>query len=269
MPPEVPTPGLPQNFGWLPPQLAEFTTIAIDLDLTPSYILPPQFDEPLTANVRETRLLAQSPFVKTIGKLDLTVTTEGWKFPSPPIEYAPRAGNAKQESVRPVGRRVVDLPTLPDGQPMPDGLKPRIRTGPTADHVLIKDRLLYLLQPPLDGLFNGRQLEVPFEPFPYQLEGIAFLMPRHAALLADEMGLGKTAQAILALRLLYHQGVVTKALIVMPKPLVHNWARELKLWAPDLPFEVFDGDADDRRRVWLVSNCPLKLINYETLTRDS
>ena len=40
----------------------------------------------------------------------------------------------------------------------------------------------------------------------YQLEGIAFLMPRHAALLADEMGLGKTAQAILALRLLFHQG---------------------------------------------------------------
>ncbi len=270
MPPnEVPTPGLPLNFGWLPPQLAEFTTIAIDLDLTPTYILPPQFDEPLTANVRETRLLAQSPFVKTIGKLDLAVTTEGWKFPSPPIEYAPRAANANSESVRPVGRRVVDLPTLPDGQPMPDGLKPRIRTGPTTDHVLIKDRLLYLLQPPLDGLFNGRQLEVPFEPFPYQLEGIAFLMPRHAALLADEMGLGKTAQAILALRLLYHQGVVTKALIVMPKPLVHNWARELKLWAPDLPFEVFDGDADDRRRVWLVSNCPLKLINYETLTRDA
>ena len=30
---------------------------------------------------------------------------------------------------------------------------------------------------------------------PYQMLGIAFLMPRHAALLADEMGLGKTAQA--------------------------------------------------------------------------
>ena len=42
---------------------------------------------------------------------------------------------------------------------------------------------------------------MPFQPFPYQLEGIAFLMPRHAALLADEMGLGKTVQAILALRL--------------------------------------------------------------------
>ena len=67
----------------------------------------------------------------------------------------------------------------------------RIRAKPTADTVLFKDRLLYLLQPPLDGLFEGRQLEVPFEPYPYQLEGIAFLMPRHGALLADETIHGK------------------------------------------------------------------------------
>ncbi|WP_375388666.1 hypothetical protein, partial [uncultured Amnibacterium sp.] len=30
----------------------------------------------------------------------------------------------------------------------------------------------------------------------------------------------------------------------------------------------FEGDPDQRRGTWLVSNCPLKLINYETLTRD-
>jgi SNF2 family DNA or RNA helicase len=155
---------------------------------------------------------------------------------------------------------------LPDGA---EPSRPRIRPRPTADTVLFKDRLLYLLQPPLDGLFDGRQLEVPFEPFGYQLEGIAFLMPRHAALLADEMGLGKTMQTILSLRLLFHQGVIRSALLVCPKPLVHNWARELKLWAPDIPFEVFDGDPDHRRTAWLVSNCPLKLINYEALTRDA
>jgi SNF2 family DNA or RNA helicase len=109
---------------------------------------------------------------------------------------------------------------------------------------------------------------VPFEPFPYQLEGIAFLMPREGALLADEMGLGKTAQAILALRLLFHQGVISRGLVVCPKPLVHNWARELKMWAPDIPFETIEGDPDRRRTAWHVSNCPLKLVNYETLTRD-
>ena len=53
------------------------------------------------------------------------------------------------------------------------------------------------------------------------------------------------------------------------KPLVNNWARELRMWADDLPFEVIGGDADSRRASWLVSNCPLKLVNYELLTRDA
>ena len=164
------------------------------------------------------------------------------------------------------GRHEVRAAAIPSGQA---STKPRIRPKPTSDTVLFKDRLLCLLQPPLDGLFDGRQLQVQFEPFPYQLEGIAFLMPRAGALLADEMGLGKTAQAILAMRLLFHQGLIRQALVVCPKPLVHNWARELKMWAPDVPFETMDGDAERRRTAWLVSNCPLKLVNYETLTRDA
>jgi len=229
-------------------------------------ILPfPRFDRPLEATVRDTRLLTDAPWVRTGGRLELTVSTEGWKFPAPPAEYAPPPRLASEPAA---GRHPVALPLIPDGQ-KPDAPKARIRPRPTADTVLFKDRLLSLLQPPLDGLFDGRQLEVPFEPFPYQLEGIAFLMPRHGALLADEMGLGKTAQAILSLRLLFHQGVVRQALLVCPKPLIHNWARELGMWAPDVPFETFDGDPDRRRTTWHVSNCPLKLVNYETLTRDA
>jgi SNF2 family DNA or RNA helicase len=211
--------------------------------------------------IREARLLSDVPWVRSLGRLDLSITTEGWKFPAPATDYsvAPRSPNSS------IGRQTVKLPTLPDQQ---ERAKVRIRAKPTAETVLFKDRLLYLLQPPLDGLFDGRQLEVPFAPFPYQLEGIAFLVPRHGALLADEMGLGKTAQAILALRLLFHQGVIQRALVVCPKPLVPNWSRELKMWAPDIPFETFDGDPEQRRTMWLISNCPLKLVNYETLTRD-
>jgi len=212
----------------------------------------------ISTAARDARLLNTPPWVRSVGVSDWPITTEGWKFPVP-------AGYDRPKPPKPE-RREPPAPTLPDGgSSVP---KPAIRPRPTADTVLFKDRLLYLLQPPLDNIFHGRQLELPFEPFPYQLEGIAFLMPRHAALLADEMGLGKTAQAILALRLLFHQGLIQRGLIVAPKPLIHNWSRELKQWAPDVPFESFDGDADDRRRTWLVSNCPLKLINYESLTRD-
>ena len=238
--------------------------ISLDFGLTTEAVTHPRFERPLEAGVRESRLLTAAPWVRSLGRLDLSVQTEGWKFPSPPPELdRPPAIRAD----KPAGRRVVDLPQLPDdpAKPKPE----RIRPKPTVDTVVVKDRLLYLLQPPLDGLFDGRQLEVPFEPFPYQLEGIAFLMPRHAALLADEMGLGKTAQSILALRLLFHQGIIRRGLLVAPKPLIHNWCRELKMWAPDLPFEVFPNDPELRRTTWLVSNCPLKLINYEALTRDA
>ena len=47
---------------------------------------------------------------------------------------------------------------------------------------------------------SSPRVRLPFQPYPYQVKGIAFLMPRHAALLADEMGLGKTAQVIALLQ---------------------------------------------------------------------
>ena len=243
------------------------TTADIDLAFTSDARSWNRFESPLGVAVKEARLLNQTPWVRTLGRLDFTIHTEGWKFPAPPPELDRPPPRSTREP-KPAGREIVDLPLLPDHEQETPKKAP-IRAKPTADTVLIKDRLLYLLQPPLDDLFNGRQLQVPFEPFPYQLEGIAFLMPRHAALLADEMGLGKTAQAILSMRLLFHQGQIRTALLVAPKPLIHNWARELKLWAPDLPFEIFQADPDARRTTWFTSNCALKLINYEALSRDA
>jgi SNF2 family DNA or RNA helicase len=215
---------------------------------------------PLHTAVREAKLLDTPPWVRGLGKLGMEVTSEGWKFPVPPLETPCR---------EPPGlcRRYQH----PHG-----GAKPRrspreaaTRLRPPSDTVVLKERLLYLLQPSLESIFAGRQVRLPFEPYPYQLDGIAFLMPRHAALLADEMGLGKTMQTIISLRLLFHAGLIRRVLLVCPKPLVHNWAHELRMWAEDLPFEVIGGDTQARRAGWLVSNCPLKLVNYELLTRDA
>jgi SNF2 family DNA or RNA helicase len=241
----------------------EVFQVAFELSPPEEVYSDPRFERTLEPGVRESRLLSDAPWVRSFGRMELSISTEGWKFPAPAVEYSasPRLPNRNE-----LDRSEFDLPTLPDKAVI---AKPHIRPKPTSETVLFKDRLLYLLQPPLDGLFHGKQLEVPFEPFPYQLEGIAFLMPRHGALLADEMGLGKTAQAILALRLMFHQGDIQNGLVVCPKALMHNWARELKMWAPEIPFESFDGDPDQRRTMWLVSNCPLKLVNYETLTRDA
>jgi SNF2 family DNA or RNA helicase len=236
----------------------------LDVSVTFSVGGLPRFETSLVPTVREARLLSDPPWVRGVGPLELRVQTDGWKFPSPPIDMPPRPP-ARVETATDEN---IPVPDLPDRWPTVRR-QPKVRTKPTAETVLFKDRLLYLLQPPIDYLIGTKSVEVPFQPFPYQLEGIAFLMPRHAALLADEMGLGKTAQAILAIRLLIQAGLVRRVLIVCPKPLVFNWARELKLWAADLPFEVFAGDVGLRRATWHVSNCPVKLINYELLTRDA
>jgi SNF2 family DNA or RNA helicase len=216
----------------------------------------------LTAGAREARLLTDMPWVRSVGKLAMTVSTEGWKFPVPP-------GESSLPPPKPPLPVSVELPLPPSITENPPPRKLRARLLPTGDTVLFKDRLLYLLQPPIEQMFVGKQVTVPFPPYPYQLEGIAFLMPRHAALLADEMGLGKTIQTILALRLMLQAGLVRRALLVCPKPLVFNWCRELRGWAEDLPFEVIGGNLSARRAAWRVSSAPLKIVNYEVLTRDA
>jgi SNF2 family DNA or RNA helicase len=221
-------------------------------------------NRPLAVSIHQARLINQAPRIASLCKLPLAVETDGWRFPAPAVEtFKPPPRNAKTKGLHSLG---------PATQASAGGFsaaQPRAtRLRPPSDTVVFKDRLLYLLQPPLENLFAGKQVQVPFAPYPYQLEGIAFLMPRHAALLADEMGLGKTMQAILSLRLLFQSGLIQSALVVCPKSLVPTWSRELRAWAADLPFEVIGGDAPARRTGWRVSNCPLKLVNYELLTRD-
>ncbi len=150
----------------------------------------------------------------------------------------------------------------------------RIRRGkitrikPPADVVKLEDRLFYLLQPPLELLVGSEQLQFPFEPFPYQLDGIAFLFPRYAAVLADEMGLGKTMQAISTIRLLLCSGEVRSVLLICPKPLVSNWLREFSVWAPEVPVAAIEGNSPTRQWQWNSPDIAVKVANYELLMRD-
>lgn len=142
------------------------------------------------------------------------------------------------------------------------------RIKPPNDIVKLQDRLYYLLQPPLDSLVSSGQLNFPFEPFPYQLDGIAFLFPRYACVLADEMGLGKTMQAISTMRMLLCSGEMRSILLVCPKPLVSNWLREFGVWAPEIPVTAIEGNAAKREFQWRAPEFPVKIANYELLMRD-
>lgn len=142
------------------------------------------------------------------------------------------------------------------------------RIRPPRDMVKLEDRLRLLLQPPLETLLAGCALRFAFPPFDYQLDGIAFLYPRHEAVLADEMGLGKTMQAITAVRLLVHQHQARRILFVCPKPLVTNWLREFAQWAPEIPVSAVDGGPVRRQWQWREGSDVVTIANYETVVRD-
>ena len=137
-----------------------------------------------------------------------------------------------------------------------------------SDTVKIQDRLNYILQPPIESILHLPTLDMPFEPFPFQKEGIAFLYSAHFAILADEMGLGKTMQAITTIRLLLRTGEIRSVLLVCPKPLISNWKREFELWAPEIGVCLIDGPPIRRKWLWQLSNMPIRLANYELLSRD-
>jgi SNF2 family DNA or RNA helicase len=240
--------------------------LAIPLELPVEVKPHPRFAKPLEAGARSITLLHSAPWVRSLGKVVMEVSTQAWRFPAPGELLAP----PKLKVVSP-DNEAESTTSPPEAGPAVPLLveKPRTRLKPPTEMIQFKDRLLYLLQPPLEDVFAGRQIELPHKPYPYQLKGIAFLIPRHAALIADEMGLGKTAQVIIALRLMLHGGMIQSALVVCPKPLVINWTRELKLWAEDVPFEVIGADTQARKAAWFASRCPVKLVNYELLTRDA
>jgi SNF2 family DNA or RNA helicase len=142
------------------------------------------------------------------------------------------------------------------------------RIKPPGDVIKLEDRLRYVLQPPLEVMLAERSVKFPVRPFRHQMQGIAFLYPRHAAVLADEMGLGKTMQAIMAIRLLARSGELRSVLLVCPKPLVTNWLRELDFWAPEIPVLPIEGDQAKRLWQWQLPQVPIKIANYELLHRD-
>lgn len=203
-------------------------------------------------------LRAEAPRAATLRLGDLKLKTFSYTFPE-----APHFQPIGRPAPTPLATEAATSDT--SSTPVRRNLT---RLKPPGDVIKLEDRLYYVLQPPLESLVSSHALNFPFEPFPYQMQGIAFLFPRYAAILADEMGLGKTMQAISTIRLLLCSGEVRSVLLVCPKPLVTNWRREFATWAPELALGIIEGDAAKRRWQWEQTQTPVKIANYELLARD-
>lgn len=103
---------------------------------------------------------------------------------------------------------------------------------------------------------------------PYQKAGVQWMdylyENRLGGCLADDMGLGKTVQTIALLSQIYPKAK-KPTLIVMPRSLLFNWARELETFVPELKFCIYHSTGRD----WAsVSDSQIILTTYGTLRSD-
>ncbi|MFV2068028.1 MAG: DEAD/DEAH box helicase [Pirellulales bacterium] len=240
-------------------------TFSVDLRLTPPDVRSLAVVEDRPLQVQE--LAGWIPAGRCPGTISIPLTRLPVRVTSvdfPDILSTPQA--ARSHSLAPSSEATISSRPLRIHRPQ--ACQTRTRVRPPEDVIRLEDRLFFLLQPPLESLLADNQITFPFRPFSYQLEGVAFLVPRHQALLADEMGLGKTMQAITALRLLVRGGQIRRVLLICPKALVTNWRRELAQWAPELPVAVVEGDPHRRRWLWDHDSAVITIANYELAVRD-
>lgn len=104
--------------------------------------------------------------------------------------------------------------------------------------------------------------------YPFQEEGVRFLLERPAALLCDEMGLGKSIQAICAIQRLFAAGRVRRGLVLCPKTLLWDWYRKFRRWAPELVCCPMYGSPDRRAWYWQWPRNQVFVCGYETWRVD-
>jgi SWI/SNF-related matrix-associated actin-dependent regulator 1 of chromatin subfamily A len=109
------------------------------------------------------------------------------------------------------------------------------------------------LAPGIDKIVEGSL-------YPFQSDGVAFLLSKKRAILADDMGLGKTRQAIVAMEAGCPEGTI---LVVCPASIKLNWKREILMVDDEASIEVLgvDNSHNDAPR-WII-------INYDILGKHA
>ncbi len=133
-------------------------------------------------------------------------------------------------------------------------------------HLSMWDLLFAVLQPPLTiGQFEN--LLLPSSPYPYQWQGIKFLIDNDHALLADDMGTGKTVMTTVALKILIQQTKVHHVLILCPPSVLYEWKRHLDDWSPELTAYLIRGSQEIRKPLWQMP-IHIYVTTYDTLKGD-
>lgn len=106
----------------------------------------------------------------------------------------------------------------------------------------------------------------------FQRAGVDFMSVAGSCLLGDDTGLGKTIQMLELFSVLHVTGNGLPALVICPKSLKVNWAREAETWLPLARTYVISGGAVQRHKqlleAWKDRNA-LVMVSYDTLRSHS
>ncbi len=211
----------------------------------------------ISATIRTVRTVLRSHGGNTIPiYADFRPTGTGWRVVVKPAAE----GQLGSQRLRLAIARLCELDTatkltLQAGKTIQKKvtMQPTLIDGPHA----ATEQILPLLLP----------LKVKDDLYPYQRQGVAWLLRHKRALLGDDMGLGKTAQAIAAARRLIRTGSVAWVLVVSPRTLIANWEAESTRWAPELSTATALPLGTQRADYWarLVRRAHFLFTSYEQL----
>lgn len=104
------------------------------------------------------------------------------------------------------------------------------------------------------------------ELYPFQRNGVSWMVTARCGILADEMGLGKTVQAIRAV----DREDAYPALVVTTKSMMHKWAEEWHVWTDLWPTEIVVVDGTKAQRCKLLnSNRLVYVMSHDNVWRHT
>lgn len=117
--------------------------------------------------------------------------------------------------------------------------------------------------PDLTPEYKGSLEKLPRKPFPFQENGIAYILQNKRVIVGDQPGLGKTTQAAMAITL----ANAFPCLVICPSSLKLNWQKEWVDVAGKKAMLLTDKVKNTWHQYWRVGMIDIFIVNYESLKK--